>query len=402
VLKLNLVPPKDILSEGKVVDRFLLEEIDKQIDGTQKLIVSKEILKKDPPLPFNLIELQQYCNKKWGYESDRVMRITQDLRDKYKAITYNRSDCRYLSLEHFKEAPEVMERVFKNLDIRVQNMDYTKVSKCFNDDLVTAHHGIIPTNTGVDLKKLTKEERDVYEIICKYYIVQFLGAMIMEKTLGEVRVVDSLILKGTSSKTVDYGYREFLDDRDSEDEKDESSSLSSLKSGEYECKIIDGKVLEKETAPKKQYTEASLLKDMTSISKYVKDIRLKEALKDKDRDKKGENGGIGTPATRSTVIKDLFRDKYVELKGKEIHPTELGLKVYEYIADEVKTANVTAEWWLIQREIEEGASVSKLVRKVENDFLDIMEKSYEKLGHGERAKERLGRCPKCQGDVTES
>lgn len=401
-LKLNLVPPKEILSDGKVVDKVLLEELDKEINGVQRLIISKEIVKKEPPLPFNLIELQQYCNKKWSYESDRVMRVTQDLRDKYKAITYNRSDCQYLSLEHFKEAPEVMKRVFKNLDIKVENMDYTKVSKCFNDELVTAHHGIIPTNTGVDLKRLTEEERNIYEIICKYYIVQFLGAMIMEKTLGEVRVVDSLILKGTSSKTLDYGYREFLDEKDSEDEKEESSSLSSLYSGEYECEIIGGKILEKETAPKKQYNEASLLKDMTSISKYVKDIRLKEALKDKDKGKKGESGGIGTPATRSTVIKDLFRDRYVELKGKEIVPTELGLKVYEYIADEVKTANVTAEWWLIQREIEEGAEVSKLVGKVEKDFLDIMSKSYEKLEHGEKVKETIGVCPKCQGDITES
>lgn len=396
-LKLNLVPPKEILSDGKVVDKVLLEELDKEINGVQRLIVSKEIVKKEPPLPFNLIELQQYCNKKWSYESDRVMRVTQDLRDRYKAITYNRSDCQYLSLEHFKEAPEVMERVFKNLDIKVENMDYTKVSKCFNDDLVTAHHGIIPTNIGVDLKRLTEEERNIYEIVCKYYIVQFLGAMIMEKTLGEVRVVDSLILKGTSSKTLDYGYREFLDERDSEEEKEESSSLSSLYSGEYECEIIGGKILEKETAPKKNYTEATLLKDMTSISKYVKDLKLKEALKDKDKGKKGESGGIGTPATRSTVIKDLFRDGYVELKGKEIVPTELGVKIYQYIADEVKTANVTAEWWLIQREIEEGAEVSKLIRKVEKDFLDIMSKSYGKL-----AKEVIGVCPKCQGDIIES
>lgn len=401
-LKLNLVPPKRILLDGKVVDKILLEELDREINGVQKLTVSKEIVKKDPPLPFNLIELQQYCNKKWSYESDRVMRVTQDLRDRYKAITYNRSDCQYLSLEHFKEAPEVMERVFKNLGIEVENIDYTKVSKCFNDDFVTAHHGIIPTNTIIDLKKLTEEERNIYEIVCKYYIVQFLGAMIMEKTLGEVRVIDSLILKGTSSKTLDYGYREFLDERDSEDEKEEGSSLSSLYSGEYECEIIDGKILEKETVPKKHYTEATLLKDMTSISKYIKDIRLKEALKDKDKGKMGENGGIGTPATRSTVIKDLFRDGYVELKKKEIMPTELGLKVYEYIADEVKTANVTAEWWIVQKEIEEGAEVSKLIRKVEKDFLNIMSKSYEKLEHGEKVKENIGICPKCQRDIIES
>lgn len=401
-LKLNLAPPKEILSDGKVVDKALLEALAREISGIQRLIVSKEIVKKDPPLPFNLIELQQYCNKKWSYESDRVMKITQDLRDKYKAITYNRSDCQYLSLEHFKEAPEVIERVFKNLDIKVENIDYTKISKCFNDDLVTAHHAIIPTSVSLDLKKLTEEEKNVYQIICKYYIVQFLGAMVAEKTSGEVKVVDTLILKGTSTKILDYGYREFLDDRDSEGEKEETSSLSSLYSGEYECEIIDGKILEKETAPKKHYTEASLLKDMTSISKYVKDIRLKEALRDKDKGKKGESGGIGTPATRSTVIKDIFRDRYVELKGKDILPTELGLKIYEYIADEVKTANVTAEWWLIQREIEEGAEVSKLIRKVEKDFLDIMSKSYEKLEYGERVKEVIGICPKCQRDITES
>lgn len=401
-LKLILVPIKDILENGKVVQKSLLEDIQKNIVGTQKLIITKEIIRKDAPLPFNLIELQQYCNKKWGYSSDEVMKITQELRDKYKAITYNRSDCQYLSFQHFKEAPQVMQKIIQNLKISNLNLEYTKVSKCFNDKYITAHHAIIPTEVDVDLNKLNEEQKNVYVAIAKYYIIQFLNATTIEKTLGEVKIGEDILLKASSNKILEYGYREFLDDKDLDEQKEESTALSSLLSGEYDSKIISNKILEKETAPKKLYTEATLLKDMTSISKYVKNAELKEALKDKDRDKKGESGGIGTPATRSTVIKDLFRDRYIQLKGKEIEPTELGIKVYNYIADEVKTANVTAEWWIIQREIENGALISKLLKKVEDDFLNVMSRDYERLENKTNSGVVIGQCPKCSLNVTES
>lgn len=405
-IKFNLVPPKEFLENAKIIDKTLLENLIPTINGNYKLNISKDISKKEAPLPFNLIELQQYANTKWGYTGEDVMKITQGLRDNYKAITYNRSDSQYLSLEHYKEAPTVISTILNNLNIVVPNLDYNIVSKCFNDELVTAHHGIIPTNTNIDLTKLTDQERNIYKVIADYYISQFLPPLVSEKTIGEISIHEELLLKNTSSKILDYGYKTYLNEKDDDDLEEKISFLSSLYSGEYDVSLIKSNIIEKETTPKKLYTEATLLKDMTSISKYVKDPILKQALKDKDKGKKGENGGIGTPATRSTTIKDLFLDKYVILKGKSFIPTELGLKIYDYLADEVKTADTTAKWWLIQEEIENGISEpTKLILKVVEDFKALMSKEYIKIDYKEdnevKTKEQIGVCPKCSGSIFE-
>lgn len=400
-----LVPPKEILENGKVIDKVLLEELEKEIHGIHKLEISKDIVKNEAPLPFNLIELQQYANKKWGYGSNDVLKITQELRDKFRAITYNRSDCQYLSKEHFKEAPEVIPQILKNLNIVVPGVNFDKMSKCFNDENVTAHHAIIPTNTTVDLTKLDDMQRNIYTAISNYYIAQFLPALISEKTTGEIKIYDEILLRSTSSKVLDYGYKTFLNDKlDDEEQESKTSVLSALYSGIYETTIDGTKILQKETAPKKLYTEATLLKDMTAISKYVSDPILKQALKNKDKDKKGENGGIGTPATRSPIISEIFKDKDIVNQDKYIIPTEKGIKIYQYIADEIKTANVTAEWWLIQSEIEESkAEPIKLLKKLEEDFLKIMSREFGRIDYIDNSEDKtVSTCPKCGKKIYES
>lgn len=404
-LKFSLVPPKELTENGKIIDKSVLKNLQKEITGVHNLIVSKEIIKKEAPLPFNLIELQQYSNIKWGYSSDDVMNITQSLRDNYRAITYNRSDCQYLSEEHYKEAPTVIPQILQNLNIIVPDIDYNRKSKCFNDENVTAHHGIIPTNVKLDLTKLTDKERNIYTAISNFYIAQFLSPQISEKTTGEIKILEEILLRSTSSKILDYGFKSFLNDKEEETEK--ISELSSLYGGEYSSEIVDSIINTKETAPKKLYTEATLLKDMTSISKYVTDPKLKQALKDKDKDKKGENGGIGTPATRSTILAEIFNDKYFILQGKNIVPSEFCLKYYEYLPSELKKADITAQWWLIQEEIEKGLSEPrKLILNVSDNFLDIMSHDYEKIDYREnnavKEKEVIGKCPKCQKNVYES
>ncbi|MGL5412985.1 DNA topoisomerase, partial [Cetobacterium sp.] len=123
ILKFNPLP--ELLENGKVLNRQILEDISKELQGTHEVIITKEIKRENAPLPFNLLELQKYANKKWGYTGEQVMEITQSLRDKYKAITYNRSDCQYLSVENYKEAPIVILQAIKNLNIVVPNLDFS-------------------------------------------------------------------------------------------------------------------------------------------------------------------------------------------------------------------------------------------------------------------------------------
>ena len=110
----------------------------------------------------------------YGYSLDETLSATQTLRDKYKAITYNRSDCQYLAEEHFKEAPEVVATALSNIGRSDLPVEYDRHSRCFNDKNVSAHHAIIPQNKHVDISSMSERERNVYISIVERYAMQFL------------------------------------------------------------------------------------------------------------------------------------------------------------------------------------------------------------------------------------
>lgn len=407
-VKFKYKPSKSIAEDGKIIDKKIIEAIEESIDKeTYQSSLEKKILKEEAPLPFNLLKLQIYANNKWGYSPDKTLEISQSLREKYKAITYNRSDSQYLNEEHFLEASEVIEQAIENLKIIVPNIDTQPIKKpkCFDSSKVTAHHAIIPTKAKIDIAILTEEERNVYTAISNYYISQFLPHLVKERTEAIISVFDEEKLVATSIKILDYGFKTFLNDKFNDDEVEESSELSKLFGGEYEC-IVEGKnILEKETKPPKRYTEATLLQDMSSISKYCNQ-ETKTILKTKDKEKKGENGGIGTPATRSNIIAEFFRRGYVEKKDKYIISTQKGREFIQIAPEELKTADLTARWWLIQEEIKEGtAEPSKLILNTLDIIRTIISREPLKMIYTANSKikekEVIGKCPKCGGDIFE-
>lgn len=107
-------------------------------------------------------------NKLYGYSFKKTLELTQTLRDKYKAITYNRSDSQYLKVEHFHEAPNVPKTVMCNLD-KNYPLAFEKMGECFNDDFAPNHHGIIPQEKQIDISKMNVEERNVYIAIAERY-----------------------------------------------------------------------------------------------------------------------------------------------------------------------------------------------------------------------------------------
>ena len=124
---------------------------------------------------------------------------------------------------------------------------------------------------------------------------------------------------------------------------------------------------EQETKPKPLYTEDTLLGDLTRVAKYIKDPKLSQLLKDKDKDKQGENGGIGTPATRSSMIKKLLERGYMVKKGKNIISTELGQALYDKLDDLIRYPDMSAVWYEQQQEIKNPTDVGNFVMGVLND-----------------------------------
>lgn len=367
--------------------------------------IERRTVKEQPPLPFNLVKLQSYCSSHFGYDPKDVMDITQSLREKHKAITYNRSDCQYLSEEHFKEAPKTMEQVIKNISYRPRELDMKIHSRCFNDKNITAHFAIIPTNNKVDLTALSEREKNVYLAVCKYYMAQFLPPAEKERTKLTVDLNDGNELYAHTAKVIKPGYLEIFRDI----KREEPTVLCGIAPGTYSGKAADGNVEEKETKPPSRYTKATLNEDMTRIAKYVTDLEIKRLLELKDKDKKGENGSIGTSATRSMIIDGLVAKGYLEESGKRLISTPLGRELYRILPDEIKKADMTARWWTIQEDIRAGSGTCEsLTENVLETIRNIISKTYPPVDQNvmtknitERFHDVLGACPLCGGNVIE-
>lgn len=382
--------------DNLITDITFLENIKQEIKDVTAydVTISSKIKNENAPLPFNLAKLQAYCSQKFGYSAQKTQDITQSLREKHKAITYNRSDSQYLNEDHFLEAPEKLKTVFQNLNISVDRIDTTKKSKCFDSSKVTAHHAIIPTNAEVDITKLSTEELNVYRAIADFYILQFLPPQIIEQKTGEF-TVKGHGFKNTGRKIIDSGYRQYLkktlDEEQEEKETDISSGIVDFEDGNYKFANMLTIIDEKETKPLKAYTESSLLMDMTRVSKYITDPKIKEILLRKDEGKKGESGSIGTPATRASIIENLFKRGYIEKVGKTIKSTDLGKEFYNKLPDILKTADMTALWWVIQEEIIENTKTpDDLILSVLETVKTVLSESKDYI-----LKTNKEKCPDC-------
>ena len=241
----------------------LKQILDSFLNRKLQVSIKKQIKNENAPLPFNLTKLQSHISKKYKIKPDETLKITQDLREKYHAITYNRSDSQYLNEEHYKEAPGVIKKVLYNLNLKL-NLDYNNLphSKCFDDSKVTAHHGIIPTAVDLDLSKMSEKEQKVYKEICIFYLIQFVEPVKKEATYLETEEQQGYKFKASSTKILDEGFKKYLDRSNNEDEE---SILSKLKEGQYSGSIIKNDIKEIETKPLARYTQASLIEDMTRI-----------------------------------------------------------------------------------------------------------------------------------------
>lgn len=383
----------------------LKQILDKFINKNVKVNITKQIKNENAPLPFNLTKLQSHISKKYKIKPNETLKITQDLREKYHAITYNRSDSQYLNEEHYKEAPGVIKKVLNNIDLKL-DLDYSNLqhSKCFDNSKVTAHHGIIPTSVDIYLSKMNDKEQKIYKEICMYYLIQFIRPIKKEITYLETDEQNGYKFKASSTKILDEGFNKYLDKTNNENQE---SVLSKISEGLYTGTINKSDIKEIETKPLARYTQASLIEDMTRISKYVDDPEIKEILKRKDKDKEGENGSIGTSATRASIIQNLIKRGYIKEEKDKVISTELGREYYNILPDEWKKADLTAKWWIIQEEIRDGkADQNKLLDSILLDIKKVIAtkdvSKFKLKKNYKNEKTIVGHCPLCGKDIIES
>lgn len=393
-------PDKALLAgEKHLFEPDALHRLKEIFDGTTQTFETKVSDKTvNPQLPYNLTVLLSDMSHLYGFSAAKTQQITQDLRDKYKAITYNRSDSQYLKEEHFAEAKQVLTQAMKNLGTS-WDLDYSIHSKAFNDANVTAHHGIIPQEADAPVRKMTPDEAKVYRAIVERYAAQFLPPAVYD--VSESRfAVESGEFVCTLQKLKSAGFKATFGSTGKEDEDKEDSLW--LDAGIHRLESVICTIDEKTTAPPKPYTEGTLIADMASIAKYVKDPEMQAVLKKKDDGKKGEHGGIGTTATRSSIIEGLKMRGYLEERNNKIRATDKAKAFYHLLPNEIKGADLTAKWWLIQQDVAEGKTdVNAIQHSVIEVFKDHFDTAYAGASIAAGNATAVGTCPLCGKDVVQ-
>lgn len=320
--------------------------------------VEKKIEKKSPPMLYNLAELQNDCSRLFKISPSDTLAIVQELYEK-KLVTYPRTDARVLSTAVSKE-------IYKNIsglkkypslaefaDNIINQGGYKNVakSKYVNDKLITDHYAIIPTGQGFGaLNSVSDTAKSVYDIIARRFLSIFYPAAEYEKVslvLGrsiEPDTEESFFANFKRLKKPGYLVIAGMPsaEKKGEDEKlspEMLESLGNLKKGQL-LDVNNMEVKEGETSPPKRYSSGTLILAMENAGQLIEDEELRSQIK---------GSGIGTSATRDSIITKLVTNKYIQLNKKTqiVTPTFLGEIIYDvvyYSINNLLKAEMTASW----------------------------------------------------------
>jgi DNA topoisomerase-3 len=388
------------LKEAAEAEKIVAETRDKP--GTITKLEKKEE-REQPNLLYDLTTLQRHANTLFGFSARRTLSAAQALYERHKAITYPRTNSKFLSGDLVPEIKPTAEMVGQNAPYRkgaeyVMSLESLPLQRVVNDARVTDHHAIIPTRSEHALDKMSEDERRVYDLVAKRFLAIFHPDAVFERTRVET-TVEEHIFRTSGRLLIEAGWRgvygEEIQSRDgAEDDTGGEQMLPELRQGEG-VKTLNVESLRKETQPPRRYTEASLLGAMEGAGKEITDDEMREAMKE---------SGIGTPATRAAIIERLISVGYIEREGRALQATEKGVKVIELLGEHVITsAELTGDWERRLNKIEHGEESRKKFIADTSKFIDDIVKWLD--GHLKDVKiERanLGPCPICGRDIIEN
>lgn len=323
LVKTTWQPNKDlnnnfIDSNGKIFDRLIANNKIKELETKKFFIkdinVTNKIIKHK--LPYSLSSLQIEAGKKYKYSPQEILQTMQSLYEK-KLTTYPRSDCEFLPENQFEDAKIILHNLsYLNNELldAIKEANINIKSQAWNDKKITAHHGIIPTTNKCNFNELSDIEKNLYVMVAKVYVAQFLPLHEYKETKIIISDINDENFFNLNGKTItNLGWKKLFAQTDNKDiilpNVNKNSNVS----------IYNYTIEEKETTPPTRYTTSTLLQAMKEIHKYCKYEENKNLLK---------GIGIGTEATRSNIIEKLLKEDFIfENKDKFLYPTEKGIMI---------------------------------------------------------------------------
>ena len=332
------------------------ETIAAAVKGKTGTVTQAETIRKKewPPQLYDLTSLQRDANRLLGFTADKTLKTAQSLYETHKALTYPRTDSRYLP-------PDMIPRVVQTMKLLPEN--YQKyvpgalpggklpVSKRTIDaSKVTDHHAILPTSRKADVSRFSEDERNLYDLVARRMLAAFYPVCEYDAT-KVITTVGEHSFRTNGRVTVVNGWHDVPPlekppkaKKAPKPEEEEEGQLPPLAEGDTR-EVKKTQIREDKTKPPTPHTDASLLAAMETAGKDLEDEELVRLMK---------GSGIGTPATRAAIIERLIKVGYASRRGKTLNATDKGVMLIDVMPPEIASPETTGRWELALHEITDG------------------------------------------------
>lgn len=354
-------------------------------------VEKKEVSENPKPL-YDITSLQQDANRIFGYSAQETLDTAQSLYEK-RLSTYPRTDSRYITEDQRNSVSDLIDTLrargfYNGIEIGKYNLD-----RIINDKKVSDHHALLPTVevTEEKLNALTEKEKNVLTLILWKLIIA-VGPTYVYETTQVKADINGYSFECSGKKDITAGFktaeRAFKNVLGLSDKSD--ILLPDIQNGaKYSVKALSSE--EKETTPASRYTEATLLSAMETCGKKINDLELKDAMKDK---------GLGTAATRASIIESIIKNGYIERRKKVLIPTDKAFQFIDVCTDMIKKPELTAKWEYQLAQIQKGElDIDTFLTEIKIFLKDFVRTAKVDNSKVFSKYKTLGTCPKCGSDV---
>ncbi len=342
----------DEKTANRIPDKETAAALAKKVRGKPATVKSVTCEQKRDLAPqlFDLTSLQREANRQLGFTADKTLKLAQSLYERWKALTYPRTDSRYLPMDMLKRLPQTFRSLPDSYQPLVQGIPKNEkgglpVSKrVFDNAKVSDHHAILPTLNRAPVDKMSPDERALFDMVARRSIAAFYPPY----EYDQVRVVteaEGESFRSTGRTERAAGWKAvYRDGQAAADKKDAEAALPALAEGDR--RTVEKATVKKEsTKPPAPHTDASLLSAMENAGRELDDEALREQMK---------GSGLGTPATRAAIIERLLQVGYAARKGKTLQATPKGVELIAICPPELSSPETTGKWELALNEIAAG------------------------------------------------
>lgn len=381
--------------QGRLLDAGVAAAIAAAATGQGATVesYSQEPKRKFHPKAFALSDLTLIASNKFGYTGMQTLDACQALYETHKLTSYPRTDCAFLPEVQHGDAPSVLAAIkHTNPELAglVDGADPSIKSKTWNDAEITAHHGIIPTMHKGSTATLSPVEKNIYDLVVRAYLAQFYPIHEYMQTAIAVQCAGELFAVTGNTVTKEGWQAVYSESTEAADTKPEATAMQRLPQTSVGDSLQCVRAIRKDskTKPPSRYTDGTLGNAMVNIHKHVTDPAHKKMLKERD--------GLGTEATRATIIADLKRRGFLAAQGKFLISTASGRALIDALPAAIKSPVLTAIHERVLKEIELGqADCAAFLVQQEQFIRDQVAKAANASTAGFAAD--APRCPACDG-----